>query len=232
MIPWFNEKGAYPVTVNLDPGVSSLPYTPDVDVRDYVDIKVIMENYELGPNGALMLAADMVATKLGEIQDEIESLNPDYAIIDTPGQIELFAYRASGPYVVSSLRCEGKAIIFLFDSTLVGTPLNFVSLALLASSLRLRLPAAQIPVLSKKDLVGNMWREIIRWSSDAMRLEEAISREAGGEEYILSKGILRVLVKAGFAYELIPHSSATMEGMVELSATLTRIFKGGEEVEA
>lgn len=35
--------------VNLDPGALTLPYTPNVDVRDYVDIEELMQKYGLGP---------------------------------------------------------------------------------------------------------------------------------------------------------------------------------------
>ena len=30
----------------------------------------------------------MIATKMDEIQKEVDGLNPDYVIVDTPGQIE------------------------------------------------------------------------------------------------------------------------------------------------
>ena len=50
--------------VNLDPGALKLPYSPDVDIRNYVDVGNIMETYELGPNGALILAADLIADKI------------------------------------------------------------------------------------------------------------------------------------------------------------------------
>ncbi len=33
--------------VNMDPGALRLPYSPDVDVRNYVDVGNIMEKYEL-----------------------------------------------------------------------------------------------------------------------------------------------------------------------------------------
>ncbi|RJS78636.1 GTPase, partial [Candidatus Bathyarchaeota archaeon] len=43
--------------VNLDPGALTLPYSPDVDVREYIDVTNLMEEYNLGPNGALIMAA-------------------------------------------------------------------------------------------------------------------------------------------------------------------------------
>ena len=45
-------------TVNLDPGVLNLPYAPDIDIRDYIDVRNLMREHELGPNGALVLAAE------------------------------------------------------------------------------------------------------------------------------------------------------------------------------
>ncbi|MEM2211171.1 MAG: ATP/GTP-binding protein [Nitrososphaerales archaeon] len=228
---WFNAKGSYAIAVNLDPGALSLPYEPDVDIRDYIDIQTIMDSYQLGPNGALIFATDLIATRFQEIQDEIDSLSPDYAIIDTPGQVELFAYRNNGPYIVENIKCDERAILFLFDSMLVSTPINFVSIALLNASIQLRLRAPHVALLSKKDLIGEKWKKILKWASDRAALESAIKEEARSIDYLLGSGILRNLARIGFSYELIPVSAVTQEGMVELSATLTRIFKGGEEIE-
>src|SRR5439155_986757 len=49
---WMNSQGLDCVTVNLDPGAESLQYSPDLDVRDYVNLSEIMEEQDLGPNGA------------------------------------------------------------------------------------------------------------------------------------------------------------------------------------
>lgn len=231
LAPWYTEKGSTVITVNLDPGVISLPYAPDVDIRDYIDIDELMERYQLGPNGALILSADMIATKLPEIQEQIDSLNPDYAIIDTPGQLELFAYRESGAYIVKNISADARMVIFLFDATLVSTPSNLVSVALLAASIRLRLGAPQVGVLSKKDLVGDAWRKIMRWSSNRAHLEDELSKEADSETYLLYKSIIADLVKNDLTYKMIPISAATSEGMVGLSGSISRILSGGEEVE-
>ncbi|MCS4537819.1 MAG: ATP/GTP-binding protein [Thaumarchaeota archaeon] len=229
--PWFVEKGSSSIIVNLDPGVISLPYTPDVDIRNYINIEELMEQYQLGPNGALILSSDMIATKLPEIQEEIDSFDPDYAIIDTPGQLELFAYRESGPFVVKNLSAEGKVAIFLFDAALVSNAANLVSISLLAASIRLRFGIPQIAVLSKRDLVEKGWKKILKWSSNRVELEAELQKEKDSEVYLLSKGIASSLAKAGFSHELIPVSAVTNEGIVELSASISRILRGGEEVE-
>jgi len=58
---YYTKNGAFTSILNLDPGVENLPYSCDIDVRDYVDIVSIMQQYDLGPNGALVMAADLIA---------------------------------------------------------------------------------------------------------------------------------------------------------------------------
>jgi len=60
---YYTRNGAFAAILNLDPGVVSLPYTPDVDIRDLVDIVSLMKQYDLGPNGALMMANDLIDRK-------------------------------------------------------------------------------------------------------------------------------------------------------------------------
>jgi len=152
-------------------------------------------------------------------------------IIDTPGQIELFAYRTSGPFLVENLDAEEKVNIFLFDGSLITTPLNFVSIALLATSIKLRLKISTINLITKTDLIGEKMKEILQWSTNLKSLETAISDEADGETYTLTTNILRSLNFGGFAQGLIPISSVTGEGMVNLESALSRIINLGEEVE-
>ncbi len=231
LLPWYSDKGATVASVNLDPGAQNLPYEPDVDIRDFLDLSTVMQNYQLGPNGALILAADLVATRMNDIQEALDTINPDYAILDSPGQIELFAYRTSGPYIIENIQAEGKSVIFLFDSTLVATPTNFVSIALLAASIQLRLKAPQINVLSRSDMLGANLKKVLSWSNSAPKLQEALYEETKGTSYQLSTTLLRDLAKSGISYELIPVSSTTREGLLDLSATITRQLSQGEEME-
>ena len=60
----------------------------------------------------------------------LTSLNPDYVLVDTPGQIELFAFREGGPYFVSHFQSDNKATLFIFDGILVSSPINYVSISL------------------------------------------------------------------------------------------------------
>jgi GPN-loop GTPase len=228
---YYTRNGAFVGVLNLDPGVENLPYTCDVDVRDYVDLASIMRQYDLGPNGAIIMANDLVASKMDEVQREIDNVNPDYLIVDTPGQIELFAYRASGPFFVQNLNAEQRVAIFLHDGSLLTTSTNFVSIALLATSVKLRLNLPQVNVLTKTDLIGDKIKDILKWSTSMANLEEALAKEADGESYILASNLLRSLNLGGFAQGLIPISNATGDGLVNLQAALSRVLNLGEEVE-
>jgi GTPase SAR1 family protein len=228
---YYTSNGAFAAIFNLDPGVESLPYSCDIDVRDKIDIVSIMKQYDLGPNGALIMANDLIASKFDEFQNEINNVNPDYLIVDTPGQIELFAYRTSGPFLVQNLDSDEKVNLFLFDGALITSPVNFVSIALLATSIKLRLNLPTINVLTKTDLIGKKLKDIIRWSSDLKSLEGAISKDADGETYTLTTNILRSLNLGGFAQGLIPISNVSGEGMVNLESALSRTINLGDEVE-
>jgi GTPase SAR1 family protein len=228
---YYTKNGAFSAVLNLDPGIESVPYTCDIDVRDYVDIVSIMKQYDLGPNGALIMANDLIASKIDEIQNQIDQVNPDYLIIDTPGQIELFAYRTSGPFLINTLKAEDKTGIFLFDGALINSPTNFVSIALLAASIQIRMNLPTINVLTKTDIIGDKLNGILSWSSNLKSLEAAISQEVDGEAYSLITNILRGLDQSGFAQGLIPISNITGEGMVNLESALSRIINLGDEVE-
>jgi GTPase SAR1 family protein len=228
---YYTKNGAFAAILNLDPGVENMPYTCDVDVRDYVDYVSIMQKYDLGPNGALIMANDLIASKIDNIQNEVNRVNPDYLIVDTPGQIELFAYRSSGPFLVENISSEEKTNIFLFDGALINTPVNFVSIALLATSIRLRLKIATVNVLTKTDLIGAKLKDILQWTTSLSKLEDAIGKEADGDTYTLTTNILRGLNLGGFAQGLIPISNVTGDGFVNLEGALSRILNLGEEVE-
>jgi hypothetical protein len=227
---YYTRNGAFTAILNLDPGVISLPYTPDIDIRDSIDIVSIMKQYDLGPNGALVMASDLIAAKIDEIQQQADNINPDYLIIDTPGQIELFAYRTSGPYFVKNFNADEKVNLFLYDGVLITTAVNFVSMALLATSIKLRMNMPTINVLTKTDLIADKISEILKWTTNVKTLEDTISLESDGETYVLVTNLLRSLNVGGFSQGLIPVSNATGEGMINLENALSRILNQGEDM--
>ncbi|MDW0314353.1 MAG: ATP/GTP-binding protein [Nitrososphaeraceae archaeon] len=229
LLQWYNDRNSFSISLNLDPGTLELPYEPDVDVRNYIDINTLMSSYQLGLNGALIMASDMIATRLEEIQDEINSLNAEYVLVDTPGQIELFAFRESGPYFVSHFQSDNKATLFIFDGMLVSSPINYVSISLLASSIKLRLKTPQIGVLTKRDLIIDKLPEVLGWSSSRALLESALNSEKDSEYSLLCKDLMRSLSRSEFMEGILAVSSLTLNGIITLSAALSRILNQGEE---
>jgi GPN-loop GTPase len=226
---WYVNRGEDAIAVNLDPGVVDLPYEPDVDIRDRIQLQQVMQDYGLGPNGALILAADMAATKLGEIQDEIDSYRAENVIIDTPGQTELFAFRESGEFIVNELKADSKLLLFLVDPLLANTPANFLSLALLSASVGLRLNIPKITVLTKRDIARDGVKRISEWSKDTRVFEDALAETKNGEQYSLYSELFRSIRKLSFGADLYPVSSITQEGLIALVGEMSRIGRGGEE---
>ena len=217
-------------TLNLDPGVVTLPYSPEIDIRDYITIESIMEKYRLGPNGALIVAADLIASEIERLSEEVLDLDPDLLLVDTPGQMELFAFRISGPYIANEITDEPKAIVYLFDSVFSSNPLNYVSNMLLSAAVHTRFLLPQVHVLSKSDLLPEVDLELILdWSEDQEALEAAIEERLEGTKRLLSQRMTEVIHQLDLSFPLIPVSAKTNEGVIDLNAMLERVFTGGEK---
>jgi len=230
-LEWLKFKDQNVLSLNLDPGTLKLPYNPDIDVRDYININELMEKYELGPNGALILASDLLADHIEEIQSNVEEVDPDILLVDTPGQIELFAFRESGPFITRAISQERKAVVYLLDAPFCKNPLNYISNMFIAAAVYNRLLQPQVYVLSKADLIQKSDLEnMVDWSDDINLLETSLKESSGSVSTILIRDLALSLYRTELMTEPIPISSKTEEGFVELYAALTRIISGGEEL--
>jgi len=227
---WLKMSKQDVIAVNLDPGVLTLPYSPDVDIRNYLDVGNLMEKYGLGPNGALIMAADLIADEIDKISEEIEDLRSDIVLVDTPGQMELFAFRASGPYIAKELTREPKAIVYLFDAVFSLNPLNYVSNLFLSAAVYNRFFLPQVHLLSKCDLIPKEDVNIVAdWSVDPKALESAIEQKLEGTRRLLSRSMMHAIYQLGLRALLIPVSAKTNEGMINFNTALERILAGGEK---
>jgi len=227
---WLKMSKQNVTVVNLDPGALKLPYSPDVDVRNYVNAGDLMEKYGLGPNGALIMAADLIADEIDEISKEIEDLTSDIVLVDTCGQMELFAFRASGPYIATELTKEPKAIVYLFDTAFSLNPLNYVSNLFLSAAVYNRFLVPQVYLLSKSDLLSEEdVNKIVDWSASPQALENAIEQKLTGTKRLLSRNMMRAIYQLGLRFLLIPVSAKTNDGMINFNTALERILAGGEK---
>jgi len=217
--------------LNLDPGVQWLPYAPDVDIRDYVDYAKLAQEFKLGPNGALVASVDAAVNHVDSMREELEKLRPDTVIVDTPGQMELFAYRSSGTYLSNALSGGDKSMIFLADSLFLNRASDFVSILLLSYSIATRFRAPQVNCISKVDLLPKeIYDRAILWTSDPEMLREAFYGEKTDSANEMSQNMLDGLLDIGALGEFIFTSSNTGEGLDNLHAQLQRIHTSSEDL--
>jgi len=216
--------------VNMDPGALKLPYSPDVDVRNYVDVGNLMEKYGLGPNGALILAADLIADEIDNLTGDIEAANADFVLVDTPGQMELFAFRASGPYIVNELTKDPKVIVYMFDAVFSINPLNYVSNMFLSAAVYNRFFQPQIHLLSKSDLLPeSQVKTITDWAANPRALEDSIEERLKGTKRLFSRNMMHAINQLGIKSLLIPVSAKTNQGLTNFNTILERILTGGDK---
>lgn len=218
------------LAVNLDPGAERVHYDPEFDVRDIISLSEVMDEYDLGPNGAQILAADLVAAQAHDLADELDGLSGDVMIIDTPGQVELFAFREASSHLIEVLGKERAAIIYLFDPMLSRSPSGFVSQMLLSSIVEFRLGLPCKNFLSKSDLLeeGEL-EKILEWSERLEILEYALFDEAGGQRTEFAINQLRLLQDFSVSPGLTPLSSEMEEGLADILTFAQALFGGNAD---
>jgi len=212
-----SELGERPIYVNLDPGVLNLPYTPDYDVRKIVKVGDLMKLERLGPNGAMIRAAEVIEERLDEIMQEIKSLSNEagFRLIDTPGQMELFLFREMGPKTVETLSKDSTTIaVYIMDPLLTSSPSGLAISFSMSIITRFRLQVPVIPVINKSDLARA--NDIEKLLADESKLINKIEIEEHGLIADLSIKFLNFIGELSKAVRLVKVSAKTGEGIPEL----------------
>jgi hypothetical protein len=186
-----------------------------------------MLKYEVGPNGAQIIGADLISAEANKIKDEIDYHDAPYILIDTPGQMELFTLRQCSEILVTLLGRESSIMVFLFDPVISKTPSGFLSLLFMYTSAILKLNLPQISVLSKADVLNEIEIEkIVRWSSDPDELYDELTSQK-----TLNNELFHLLRNLGFFRPLIPVSALMNYGMDDIYDGIQEIFYGGDDLE-
>ena len=229
---WMKSAGYDVTVVNLDPGSEAGDQDVDVDIREWVRLADLQDEYGLGPNGAQVAAADMIALKVFEVKAAVQELKSDYVLIDTPGQIELFAFRESSRAIVDALSGDRSLLAFLFDPSLARTPGGFVSLLMLSATLEFRFRLPMLNVLAKSDLLTpEQLGEVATWSEEPGALYEAVTREAPTPDVQLSTELFRAIETMGPLGGIVPTSANDGSGLESLYRSCQRVFGGGDDLE-
>jgi GTPase SAR1 family protein len=229
---WMEENGYHAVTVNLDPGAEVLAYDADVDVREWVVLGQIMEEFNLGPNGAQVVAADMMALQSQDIATAVNEMEADYVLFDAPGQLELFAFRSSSKRIMENLGGNMPVLAYLLDPMLIGTPNGYVTSMLLGATVKFRFDTPMLFLLSKTDLADEDLRQkLMDWTNDRWRLHSDLWEGDVDASATFSVEIMESLSDFGAMTHIIPVSSASGEGMEDLYSTVQVIYAGGDDLE-
>ena len=227
---YLKTSGYDAITVNLDPGNESSTFEPDIDIREWVRLQNVMDEYNLGPNGAQVAASDLMAIKVFEVKQALSEFKTDFILVDTPGQIELFAFRESSKAIVDALSGERSTIAFLFDPALAKTAGGFVSLLMLSATVEFRFRLPMLNLLTKTDLLTpEQLEEVLAWGEEPMRLADAVQTEAPTPDVQLSTEMLRAIETMAPLRSLLPTSSVDMTGLDGVYRSIQRVFSGGED---
>jgi len=228
---WMVTQGLDAVTVNLDPGADRVPYEVDIDVRDWIRLSEVMEEHGLGPNGAQVLAADLLAMKAGEVSEVMETFRTGYFLIDTPGQMELFTFRESSRVVIDAFGREDSALVYLNDPALVKTASGMISSVLLSATALFRHVIPFVNVLSKSDLLSPEELEtIVKWSLDPLELYDALMQDAATPKTLLDVEFFKSMETIGVYRKLLPVSSEASTGFEDVYSQVQLTFEGGDDL--
>ncbi len=228
---WLAAQGLDSVLVNLDPGAEELLYDAEVDVRDWIKLSEVMQEHGLGPNGAQVVAADMLALNAGEVAEVLDGFKTNYFLIDTPGQMELFTFRESSKVVIDAFGREDSILVYLNDPALVKTPSGLISSVLLSATAQFRHSLPFINVLSKSDLLAEEDLEkVVKWSGDPIALYDALMEDSTTPKTLLDVEFMKGLETIGVYRRLLPVSSEAMFGFEEVYNQVQLVFEGGEDL--
>src|SRR5689334_25414731 len=117
---YLHVKKQRPYVLNLDPAVLSVPFEPNIDIRDSINYKELMKQFNLGPNGGILTSLNLFSTKTVQVvglrekrtappaaprapEQSTEAFMAGkrtppvpapppvrHVLVDTPGQIEVF----------------------------------------------------------------------------------------------------------------------------------------------
>ncbi|KAF9113408.1 hypothetical protein BGX27_001638 [Mortierella sp. AM989] len=167
-----------PYILNLDPAVASLPFSANIDIRDTVNYKEVMKQYNLGPNGGILTALNLFTTKFDQVLGFVDKRAPslDYILVDTPGQIEIFTWSASGSIITDTLAATYPTMIaYIIDTPRTAAPATFMSNMLYACSILYKTKVPFILVFNKIDVKPHDFA--VEWMTDFEAFQEALQKD-------------------------------------------------------
>ncbi|KAI9735221.1 MAG: hypothetical protein M1834_001811 [Cirrosporium novae-zelandiae] len=176
-----------PYVINLDPAVRQVPFESNIDIRETINYKEVMKQYNLGPNGGILTSLNLFSTKVDQILGLLEKRTkpqPDTPnakpiqniLVDTPGQIEVFVWSASGTILLDSLASTYPTVIaYIIDTPRTSSTSTFMSNMLYACSILYKTKLPMILVFNKTDVKDAAFAK--EWMTDFEAFQDALHQE-------------------------------------------------------
>lgn len=173
--------------INLDPAVHNVPFECNIDIRDSLNYKEVMREYNLGPNGGILTSLNIFATKIDQVMAILErrtAPNSDAPkskpikniLVDTPGQIEVFVWSASGSILLDSLASTFPTVIaYIVDTPRTSSTNTFMSNMLYACSILYKTKLPMILVFNKTDVKDADFAK--EWMTDFEAFQAALKQD-------------------------------------------------------
>ena len=185
--------------INLDPAVLDTPFGANIDIKDTVNYHEVMKQYQLGPNGGILTALNLFATRFEQVMTLVEARAPSlkYVVLDTPGQIEIFTWSASGQIIAESLASSfPTVIVYVVDTPRSQNPVTFMSNMLYACSIPYKMKLPLVLAFNKTDVAPHDFAT--KWMSDFESFQEALQSERSSAAQFAAQSIRRNFSGAQF----------------------------------
>ncbi|CAB4054993.1 GPN [Lepeophtheirus salmonis] len=205
-----------------------------------------MKQYKLGPNGGIVTSLNLFATKFDQVLNLIDkkSESCDYVVIDTPGQIEVFTWSASGNIITEALASQFPTIVvYVMDTARSVNPVTFMSNMLYACSILYKTKLPFIVTMNKIDVVSHKYA--LDWMGDFEAFQDSLQNESSYvsnlaqsmslalDEFYSELSAVGVSAMTGQGYDEFMEAvgKAKVEYEVEYQAEYKRLRKEKEEAE-
>ena len=177
--------------VNLDPANELLPYEAAVSISELIQTTDVMEQMNLGPNGAMVYCMEYLLTNWDWLAEKVRGLpsgklktgsgtevtTTPYLIFDCPGQVELYTHNEAFSQLIGKITHQKTSgldlrlvAVYLVDALCCSDSGRFVSCLASTLSAMLHLQLPHVNLLSKVDLIPKSSRFSLNYYCEVMDL--------------------------------------------------------------